>query len=205
MAGHFRVNLLGSCAPLGIRARSPSPSCVEFQSHRRTVAGMESGSEAEISSGMDGSDLEGSVKEDSNVELPKLAPVESVLGLPEGKVACFMHSLGRCKNKEIWDRGDNTVKNRSTLVNGNGELAPVGALLLNTTGFTDEHLGRCKRGSREPLYLCRTCKSDFDRFLKVDDSSRYNLDVVNVVQRRTSQNGLTPTTVLCTWASARFM
>ena len=155
---------------------------------------MSSGPDADLDTGKDGSDSDIAVNGSSDTELPKLAPVETVKGLPDGKIACFMHSLGRCKNKEIC--GDNTVRNRTTLVNGNGELAPAGALLLNTTGFTDEHLGRCKRGSREPLYLRRACKTDFDHFVKVDDSTRYNLDVVNVAQRRTSQQGLTSTMVV---------
>ena len=113
------------------------------------------------------------------VGLPALAPVEAVIDLPDGKIACFMHSLGRCTKQTVWPRGA-AIKNRTTLVNGDGVLAPFGAKLLDTTGFTDEHLARCKRGAREPLYLCRVCKTDFDLFLELDHSTRYNLDVVNI-------------------------
>jgi len=66
--------------------------------------------------------------------------------------------MGYCNVK--WPVG-NTEKNKYTILNGDGKVAPFGDLLLASTNFTEADFSRCPRPARQPLRMCRDCRMMF--------------------------------------------
>ena len=52
-------------------------------------------------------------------------------------------------------------KNRHTILNGDGKVAPFGVQLLGSTNFTESDFSRCPRPAHQPLRMCRVCRSMF--------------------------------------------
>jgi len=80
---------------------------------------------------------------------------------------CYMTTMGYCNVK--WPVG-NTEKNRYTILNGDGKVAPFGDLLLASTNFTEADFSRCPRPARQPLRMCRDCRMMFVKLQNLHNS-----------------------------------